>query len=333
MKKMLFALLACAWSLDTMHANERLLEILSIYQKQGLQSVGEKLDSYMKDKSFWMDELKDKDTDYGYYENKRFLFVANKSKPSLSLYKIQDNMLEKINDSKALVGSKKGDKIVEGDLATPIGVYRITQKLQHLDQYYGPLAFVTNYPNLYDTLKKRTGHGIWVHGMPLNGDRHELNTKGCIAIENQILSSYDNLLKGEKALLIVYENQFLPSSKGELATILSALYQWKEAWIKGDFERYMDFYNKNFTRYDGMKKSAFREYKKRVFAKKEKKSISFSSINIVPYPNSENKRLFYVVFDQDYKAYQQAKLSYTSNARKELYVEVKDNEMSILIEK
>ncbi|WP_458574034.1 L,D-transpeptidase Cds6 family protein, partial [Helicobacter pylori] len=42
---------------------------------------------------------------------------------------------------------------------------------------------------------------------------------------------------------------------------------------RGDFERYMRFYNPNFTRYDGMKFNAFKEYKKRVFAKNEKKNI------------------------------------------------------------
>nr|WP_144005885.1 murein L,D-transpeptidase family protein [Helicobacter cetorum] len=320
-------------SMVLLNADERLLDILRLYQKQGLQVVGKKLDSYLRDESFWIEELKNKDTDFGYYENKQFLFVSDKSKPDLRLYEVQDNMLKKINSSKALVGSKKGDKTLEGDLATPIGVYRITQKLERLDQYYGPLAFVTNYPNLYDTLKKRTGHGIWVHGMPLNGDRNELNTKGCIAIENQILSSYDNLLKGKKALLIVYENKFIPSTKEELAMILSSLFQWKEAWAKGDFERYMGFYDPSFTRYDGMKINAFKEYKKRVFAKKERKNIAFFSINVTPYPNSENKRLFYVVFDQDYKAYQQERLSYSSNSRKELYVEIKNDKMSIVVEK
>lgn len=87
-------------------------------------------------------------------------------------------------------------------------MYRITQKLERLDQYYGVLAFVTNYPNLYDTLKNAP-HGIWCI-MPLNGDRNELNTKGCIAIENPLLSSYDKVLKGEKAFLITYERQVFP---------------------------------------------------------------------------------------------------------------------------
>ncbi|GAA8843843.1 cell shape-determining L,D-carboxypeptidase Csd6 [Helicobacter pylori] len=330
MKKILPALLMGFVGLN---ADEHLLEIMYLYQKQGLEVVGQKLDSYLADKSFWAEELQNKDTDFGYYQNKQFLFVADKSKPSLEFYEIDNNMLKKINSSKALVGSKKGDKTLEGDLATPIGVYRITQKLERLDQYYGVLAFVTNYPNLYDTLKKRTGHGIWVHGMPLNGDRNELNTKGCIAIENPILSSYDKVLKGEKAFLITYEDKFFPSTKEELSMVLSSLFQWKEAWTRGDFERYMRFYNPNFTRYDGMKFNAFKEYKKRVFAKNEKKNIAFSSISVIPYPNSQNKRLFYVVFDQDYKAYQQNKLSYSSNSQKELYVEIENNQVSIIMEK
>ncbi|GHP46557.1 hypothetical protein JP0042_13290 [Helicobacter pylori] len=67
--------------------------------------------------------------------------------------------------------------------------------------------------------------------------------------------------------------------------------------------------------------------------KTKKKNIAFSSISVIPYPNSQNKRLFYVVFDQDYKAYQQNKLSYSSNSQKELYVEIENNQVSIIMEK
>lgn len=119
MKKILPALLMGFVGLN---ASDRLLEIMRLYQKQGLEVVGQKLDSYLADKSFWAEELQNKDTDFGYYQNKQFLFVADKSKPSLEFYEIENNMLKKINSSKALVGSKKGDKTLEGDLATPIGV-------------------------------------------------------------------------------------------------------------------------------------------------------------------------------------------------------------------
>ncbi|MGL2341507.1 peptidase, partial [Helicobacter pylori] len=90
MKKILPALLMGFVGLN---ADERLLEIMRLYQKQGLEVVGQKLDSYLADKSFWAEELQNKDTDFGYYQNKQFLFVADKSKPSLEFYEIENNML------------------------------------------------------------------------------------------------------------------------------------------------------------------------------------------------------------------------------------------------
>ena len=50
MKKVLPALLMGFVGLN---ASDRLLEIMRLYQKQGLEMVGQKLDSYLADKSFW----------------------------------------------------------------------------------------------------------------------------------------------------------------------------------------------------------------------------------------------------------------------------------------
>lgn len=47
----------------------------------------------------------------------------------------------------------------------------------------------------------------------------------------------------------------------------------------------MCFYNFNFICYDGMKFNVFKEYKKRVFVKNEKKNIVFFFINVIFYFN------------------------------------------------
>ncbi|CAI6147276.1 MAG: hypothetical protein SPLUMA1_SPLUMAMAG1_01934 [uncultured Sulfurimonas sp.] len=59
------------------------------------------------------------------------------------------------------------DKIREGDLRTPIGVYKLVKKLSKVDSFYGPLAFATSYPNSYDKYLGKNGSGIWIHGLPL----------------------------------------------------------------------------------------------------------------------------------------------------------------------
>jgi len=67
-------------------------------------------------------------------------------------------------------GKNGPQKVREGDEKTPIGVY------QHHRQpaptkaadFYGSGAFPINYPNEWDRIQGRNGHGIWLHGTPSN---------------------------------------------------------------------------------------------------------------------------------------------------------------------
>ncbi|WP_205589490.1 MULTISPECIES: L,D-transpeptidase family protein [Helicobacter] len=315
-----------------LHA-DTLMGFVKAYQEKGIDSIERLLQSYLTQREFWEDVLENRDISFGYYENMDYLFVIDKADPKLVLYALEGEKIVKVNQTKALVGSRGGDKKSEGDKATPIGVYKILKKLTGLSSYYGPFALETNYPNPLDVAFKRTGHGIWIHGLPLSGKRNELNTKGCVAIENAVLKDYEQRIKGKKALLIVYEGALKYATKDELATILSALYTWRSAWANNDLVGYMNFYSPDFKHASGMNFKAYEKFKTHVFTKNETKTIRLSGVNITPYPNVQQRRLFRVAFDQDYKAYKKNKLSYSSQGLKELYVELKDNKMRIIMEK
>lgn len=318
------------------YANE--YDWIRIYRENGVETLEKKIDAVLQTQDYWKEVLKDKDTRFGYYEDLKYLFVASKDAPTLEspklkLYALENGKwVEKLNAS-SLVGSKGGHKQKEGDLATPIGVYTLDKRLVNLDQYYGPLAYTTSYPNLYDRVQKRTGYGIWIHGMPLNGNREELNTRGCIAIENNLLTSVDKIVNHQDSLLITFANEISEVKKADLEVILADLFQWKEAWKNNAIDSYLSFYSKDFIRYDGQKYDAFAAVKRQIFNKGEQKNIQFSKINISPYPNEEGKNLFKIGYHQDYKAYLNGKLNYSSNGDKELYVELKNGKMQILAEK
>lgn len=306
-----------------------LYEIVSEYRTNGLSGLKSKLERYLLDKAYWDSVLANIDTRFGYYESIKYIFVASKAESNLQLFEIKDNTFHQISSSNAIFGSNKADKKIQDDLATPIGVYNLTNKLQNLDQYYGPLAFVTSYPNLYDKLHKKTGYGIWIHGVPLNGDRDNA-TKGCIAIDNNTLLQYDKTINYKDSLLITTPNASLAEvSKNTLALILQGLFMWREAWVNNDLELYLSFYDESFMRFDGMKIDNFKAYKKRVFDKEESKTIEFSDINIAPYPNENNDEIFRITFLEDYNA----KGGYKFKGTKELYIKVINNKMKILIEK
>ncbi|CBG39967.1 L,D-transpeptidase Cds6 family protein [Helicobacter mustelae] len=310
-----------------------LVEIVQNYRHNGIESTRQILDKVLEKESFWMEVLGNQDTDFGYYEGANFLFLFNKDNASLILYKIENGHLTQLQQTNAIMGIGGGAKQKKGDKVTPIGVYNFVELLEKLDPYYGPMAFATNYPNTYDNLLNRTGSGIWLHGLPLNGDRKDQNTKGCIAVENNLIQEFNKTIDYKKTLLLSYDKDLPKAEKKDLALILSMLYQWKDAWVHNDIKRYLGFYAPDFKKADGSSLAKFSAYKTRVFNKKEEKSIRFYDIDVVPYPNIEGKQLFRVTFLQHYTAYKNKSMTYNSKDSKELYVQIHDNKASIFIEK
>lgn len=321
-----FTLIYIYANFDKNSYNDNLYQLLNSYRKGDINSIKDKLEQHLLDKNYWIYTLKDKNTDFGYYESIKYLFLATKHNEVLKLLNLDTG---EVSSSNAIFGANKNDKMLQGDLATPIGVYDLLHKLTKLDQYYGPLAFTTSYPNLYDKLSKKTGYGIWIHGLPLSGDR-EKNTKGCIAIDNTLLKKYESIINHNKSLLITSPIDFTPVSKDVLANILTSLFVWRNAWINNDFDTYISFYGNDFKRFDGMQINDFRKFKKRIFDKKEIKVINFSDINISPYPNLQGKNIFRITFLEDYKSLDSG---YKFKGVKELYVAIINNKMDIFIEK
>ncbi len=301
-------------------------DLVDIYRTQGIDAVKEQLEKKLQEKSYWEKFLEDKNIDYGYYESTKFLILVDKDTKELKVYKKVDNRFSEILKDSVIIGEKDGDKEIEGDLKTPEGVYQLTNKLTKLDPFYGPLALVTSYPNTFDKALKKKGHGIWIHGMPLNQEREEF-TKGCIALDNPNLQNLDKTIDLQESLLLISKAEIKKSTKEEISLILSSIYKWKDAWKKSDIEAYLSFYSQEFKRYDGIGIDSFSEYKKTIFSRKQDKTIIFSNINIIPYPNSLNKKMYKVLMDEVYKTN-----TYKFDGKKELFIELKDNKMEILSE-
>lgn len=301
-------------------------DLVDVYRSEGLEAVKEELEKELMKKEYWQKYLADKRVDYGYYESKKYLILTQKRRKEITLFEVNKNSYNILFKDSVIVGEKDGDKQDEGDLRTPIGVYDLTNKLTKLDDFYGPLALVTSYPNTFDKIRNKKGSGIWIHGMPLNEERESF-TKGCIALDNPKLEELDKSIDYDKSILLISETVPRKASRNEISVILSSIYKWRDAWKKSDLEEYLRFYSDSFKRHDGMDLERFRNYKERIFSKKEKKTILFSNINIVPYPNALNKNMFKVIMDEDYKT-----KYYTFVGKKELYIEVKDNQIKILAE-
>lgn len=305
--------------------------ILTNYRINGINDIQKQMDLELTKVEYWNNYIKDKDTSFGYIESYQNILTCNKEKSTLNLYIKDSNSTYNFQkEYGAYTGKIKGDKIKEGDLKTPIGIYKILKKLStenKLDSFYGPLAFVTSYPNTYDKYRGKNGHGIWIHGLPTQQTRDEF-TKGCIAINNSNIECLGRRINIEDTLLIINSNEVMQdTSKEMLSLILSQLYEWRYSWIYGDIDGYINFYANEFIRFDGMDFDRFKSYKSRIFKKLEKKTILFNTINIIPYPNSKN--IYQITFKEFYKSD-----TFEFNGDKTLVVKISENNtMKIITEK
>ncbi|WP_107690951.1 L,D-transpeptidase family protein [Campylobacter concisus] len=320
MKKIIFFFIALSPCLFAQNYEE-------IYLKNGSAAVIDAIEKNILSKDYWLKKLEGKDIRYGYYDNEILLSVVDKTKKKLEVISYNGGITKKLFSSSVIVG-KNGDKLLEGDLKTPVGVYQLTRRFTPNDRYLGPLAFSLSYPNLLDKLAKRNGGGIWIHGYPLDGQRtDELKTKGCVAMQNDTLMKFDDVVDHKKTLAFIYEDKRPEASAKDIAVIISGLLGWKKTWSESDIENYLKFYDKNFERYDGMSLEKFKSMKRAIFSKKEKKRISFSNFLITPYPNLKNDRLFRVSFYEDYVSD-----THKFAGQKTLYVKLYNDDMKIFIE-
>lgn len=301
-------------------------DFVSIYRLEGINSVEKEIENVLKDIDYWKTYLQDKNVDYGYYEFKKYILLAQKKQSEISLFQKEGNDYKLVIKDSVIVGENDGDKYTQGDKRTPIGTYDLLQKKSDVDRFYGPFALVTSYPNIYDRSLNKDGSGIWIHGMPYDTDREKF-TKGCIALDNSKLENLEKNLQLEKTVLITSNDELKKSTKDEMALILSSIFKWKEAWKNSDINTYLSYYSNDFKRADKSGFDLFKEQKKSIFAKNEQKTIKFSNIDVSPYPNSFGKNMFKATMDEEYLS-----PAIKFYGKKELFLEIVSGQVKILSE-
>jgi len=303
--------------------------LVDIYRFQGENKLINHIENLLSDKNYWLKRLQNTDVKWGYFESNKDILVCIKSKKYLYLIEKEKNAF-KIKDSIRVLTGLDGDKQKEGDLKTPIGVYRLKDIIKNVESFYGPFAFETSYPNLFDRIHNKDGHGIWIHGVPIEGKRDNNNTKGCIVMNNHMLEKLKSEINYQNTYLLISENKPLTANKNEIASILAFLYKWRKAWRENNFETYKTFYDASFKRADGKNLEKFLEYKKRVFANKkyQKVKIYFTNIDIIPYQNIKDQKIFRIDMYEKYIS-----KGYTYDGPKELYVKFTDSGLKIIAEK
>ncbi len=308
--------------LSTLYSND----FLEKYRVTGIIDLEKNFDLNLTSLDFWNKKLANTDLKFGYSDINKTILYCDKNSSTLSVYiKDSNGSYNKLESYSAFTGKNHGDKEYEGDLKTPIGVYELVKVKKNVDSFYGPLAFVTSYPNVFDKVRDKNGSGIWIHGLPLHQERDSF-TKGCIAIENEKLLSLESNISIKNSDLIISQKKIKTYQKEIYTHLLSNLYKWRYNWIYNDFEKYISMYSKEFIRFDKKRYNEFYAFKKAIFAYKDTKKILINNITITPYPDLDST--FMISF---FEMYTSKRANF--KGKKTLIVTYKDSEFKIIVEK
>ncbi|WP_051304882.1 L,D-transpeptidase family protein [Chitinilyticum litopenaei] len=216
-------------------------------------------------------------------------------------------------DFYATIGKLGFDKYKEGDQRTPLGVYFVTGHLprEQLDKTYGDQAdlygvgaWPISYPNELDRTQGRTGHGIWLHGVPAaTYARAPLASNGCVALSNPEMEQLAQYLQlGKTAVVIVPGIQWLDKAAWEKQREQAAatVENWRKAWAERKTSLYLNHYADAFRSDDGLNLTRWSEQKAAVNASKEWVEIELRDLSI--YAAGQNASQLVTSFEQDYRS-------------------------------
>ena len=203
------------------------------------------------------------------------------------------------------IGKQGYGKEVEGDQRTPIGVYTITSFLpdEELIDMYGVGAFPLNYPNVVDRLARRTGYGIWLHGLPHGVEsRPRFDSDGCVVLDNRTLESLARYIDIGNTRMILAESLdwvSVSANRPLRSRLESRIEDWRSSWSAMDNDQYLSFYSENFTNFR-QDYADWDAYKRRIHAAKSWVEVEVSGVSLTTYPSDE--QLVLAEFYQTYSS-------------------------------
>jgi len=253
----------------------------------------------------------------------KYLIYVDVTSSRLLTYKNNNGRLVFNSDHYVTIGKNGFDKKYEGDKRTPIGMYFLKEKIEReLPDLYGDGAYRINYPNEYDRLNKYTGSGIWIHGTPSHTySRAPQSSDGCLVLSNEDLNKISKILNTPNTPIIISNKNINQTNAliDQKQIILNKIEDWKEHWMKKDFNTYIDFYEKN-SMYNHTPYKTWIMRKKKIISKSKNIKIQLSNISIFDYPNINNEMVL-VNFDQHYKS----DITFNKMNKTQIWIKTNDN--------
>jgi len=238
-------------------------------------------------------------------EDQQYAVVVDTRRSRLYLYRNDGGTPRFVADYYVSSGKNGPLKVREGDEKTPIGVYHVTESLprQKLSDFYGSGAFPINYPNEWDRIQGRSGHGIWLHGTPSDTySRPPRASNGCVVLANSDLDALARSLQiGVTPVIISEDIEWLSPEDwaSERTSFGKQLEQWRADWESLDTERYLTHYSKSFSA-PNQDLDSWSRHKRLVNGGKSWIKVNLSNLSMFRDPGKDG--LVLVTFDQEYSS-------------------------------
>ena len=260
-----------------------------------------------------------------------YAFLVELSKSRLYIVKNKGGVPDIIADFYVSIGKEGFHKKTSGDNKTPVGVYKITSRLidEDLPELYGDGAYPINYPNIWDKKNKKTGYGIWIHGVPRDVySRPPLTSEGCVVTSNHTLKKLKKYIQIGRTPVVLVENvswikrNLWHQNKKQAKNIIE---KWRKTWESLDPYAFISKHSINFRsdNHDFEQRVAhiLRIIKKKTFIK-----VTVENMNLFYYPTDKN-----LIFS-DFRQHYESNNFKTSSNKKLFWKQEKDGEWRILFE-
>ncbi|MGA8006706.1 MAG: L,D-transpeptidase family protein [Burkholderiales bacterium] len=235
----------------------------------------------------------------------KFVIVVDSKLSRLYLFRNVNGHPQYVEDYYVTLGKRGMEKTREGDQRTPVGVYHVVANLPRnkLTDFYGAGAFPINYPNAWDRLMGRNGHGIWLHGTPSNTySRPPRASDGCIVLANPDLEQVGRDVQiGLTPVIIADEIQWSGRAAvdADREALAHAIDAWRSDWESRDTARYLSHYSRRF-RANGQDYGVWAARKQKINSGKSWIKVGISDLAMFRYPRERDFAL--VSFDQNYRS-------------------------------
>ena len=235
--------------------------------------------------------------------SQQHVIIVDTSRSRLFVYANDHGRPRYVTDFYISLGKNGVEKQRAGDQKTPLGVYTVIAARERLPDFYGPGAFPLDYPNEWDKVSGRNGHGIWLHGTPSETyARPPWATDGCIVLTNEDfkkLAKYVDVNRTPVVIGHAVEWQESPRWQAERDSFMAAFQKWRADWESRDIDRYFAHYSPRF-RSETRGIDSWKAQKRKVNGGKQWIRVGTNDVSLFAYPGEQPMMM--VTFEQDYRS-------------------------------